>query len=382
MLSIDKMKSILVQFAFLLMILGCGYVGLKYLVPFMMPFLIAWLFATIIHGAAVKVESYLVRKNHRKTLLILGKKGITKIILVIFYVSIAAVLIAFISWIVEWATGLPETVTQLYNTLILPIFSQAELTMTARTTGIDIEILTNFREFFMQFMSSAGDVLSTFVGSISRFATNIIKGVPNFIWSTVICLIATAFFAVDYSKINCVVGNLIPSEHRDNIVGLVKSALGTVPKFLRGYALVLCITFAEVFVWLLILRVEKPLLIAFLIAILDILPILGTGTVVIPWSIFSLLTGDIGMGIALAAMYASITVIRQYIEPKIIGHEIGVYPIITLLSMFIGQRLFGLGGLLGVPIIAAVSINEFRNYAEQKGGRNEPNAFSCPSEAD
>jgi sporulation integral membrane protein YtvI len=199
-------------------------------------------------------------------------------------------------------------------------------------------VLIEVKNIFMQVMSSAGDLLNTVVGAVSKWAASVVTGIPNFIWSTVICLVATAFFAVDYSKISCVLSNLIPSEYRDGSVKMAKSALSAIPKFIRGYALVLMITFAEVFVWLLILKVEKPLLIALIIALLDILPILGTGTVVIPWAIFSLLTGQIGRGILLGIMYMTITIVRQYVEPKIIGHEIGVYPIVTLLSMFIARN--------------------------------------------
>lgn len=349
------------------MVIGCGYVGLKYVVPLMMPFIIAWVFATIIHWAASKVASFMSRTKLKKLLDVIGFKNIIKIILAIFYMTVGISLFAIISGLVEWSTNLPRVLMDFYTSVVQPIFADVQMTMTSEAVAIDPTVLDAVKEILTKIIASAGDFINSILSWATKWATGLISSIPNFIWSTVMCLIATAFLAVDYAKINAVVKSLIPCEYRDKIMELLSSALSTIPKFLRGYAIVLCITFVEVFVWLLVLKVNNALPIAVFIALLDIMPILGTGTVVIPWSVYSLLSGNVPLGLALMLMYISITVIRQYIEPKIIGHEIGVYPIVTLLSMFIGQQLFGLGGLLGLPVIAAVSINEFKKYVDEKG---------------
>ena len=91
-------------------------------------------------------------------------------------------------------------------------------------------------------------------------------------------------------------------------------------------------------------------LIAAGIAIVDILPVLGTGSIVAPWAVISFFQGDIAMGIALLVMWIVISVIRQYIEPKLVGKQIGLNPVLTLTGMYVGLKVFGALGMFGVPI--------------------------------
>ena len=93
------------------------------------------------------------------------------------------------------------------------------------------------------------------------------------------------------------------------------------------------------------------------ISIFDILPVLGTGGIMIPWSIISLITGDIKMGILLAIVYIVVTVIRNIIEPKIVGKQLGLHPLVTLVSMFIGVNIAGIVGLFGAPILLSLLVH-------------------------
>ena len=99
-----------------------------------------------------------------------------------------------------------------------------------------------------------------------------------------------------------------------------------------------------------ILGVEYSLLLAVITAIIDVLPILGTGTVLIPWGIISLFQGNFVLGIGILVLYGVITLVRQIIEPKIVGDYIGLYPLVSLICMYVGLRLFGIVGLFLLPI--------------------------------
>ena len=96
--------------------------------------------------------------------------------------------------------------------------------------------------------------------------------------------------------------------------------------------------------------IENAVLKASVIALLDILPILGTGGIMIPWFVVSFVLGHTTLGLKLLAIYVVVTVVRNYVEPKIVGTQLGLHPIITLVSMFIGLRLFGFWGLFGLPV--------------------------------
>ena len=102
-----------------------------------------------------------------------------------------------------------------------------------------------------------------------------------------------------------------------------------------------------------------PLLLAFLIAIIDALPILGTGTVLLPWAVYSAITGNLGLGLGLLVTYIIITVVRQLVEPRIVSSNLGVHPFLTLITMYIGFKIFGLFGLIVGPVVMIIYKNVF-----------------------
>lgn len=127
-----------------------------------------------------------------------------------------------------------------------------------------------------------------------------------------------------------------------------------VGKLIKSYSIIMSITFVELSIGLSILKISNPFLIALAISVFDILPILGAGGVLLPWAIFSLILGNVPLGIGLFILYGVIMVVRQVIEPKIVGQQIGLHPIATLLCMFIGAKLLGVIGLFLFPITATI----------------------------
>ena len=126
--------------------------------------------------------------------------------------------------------------------------------------------------------------------------------------------------------------------------------VGTLFVCIRSYALIMSITFMELFLGLSLFGVEYALLIALCIAVFDILPVLGTGGIMIPWAVITAILGDYPMALKLFGLYIFITIVRNIIEPKIVGSQIGLHPVVTLVSMFAGVQLFGVVGLFGFPI--------------------------------
>jgi predicted PurR-regulated permease PerM len=131
-------------------------------------------------------------------------------------------------------------------------------------------------------------------------------------------------------------------------------------KWCKSYAAVLFITFCEMAVGLHILKFAGLykggyiFVIAICTALLDILPVFGTGTVLIPWGVISLFTHKIGLGIGLLVIYGLITVIRQIVEPRIVSANVDIHPVITLMSMYIGIQVFGVFGILILPITVVI----------------------------
>ena len=119
---------------------------------------------------------------------------------------------------------------------------------------------------------------------------------------------------------------------------------------IRSYTLIMLLTFVELSILFTVFGIQKAFLKAVIIAIFDIMPILGTGGILIPWFVISFALGHTAQGLKLLVIYAIVTVVRNYVEPRIVGVQLGLHPIITLVSMFIGLRLFGFWGLFGLPV--------------------------------
>jgi predicted PurR-regulated permease PerM len=146
-------------------------------------------------------------------------------------------------------------------------------------------------------------------------------------------------------------------EQQGLIIEIKNSLFSTIGKYLRSYSVLMLITFVELLVFFLIFSIKPALTLAFLIAIVDILPVLGVGTVLIPWAAFYLLSGSPWQALIIACIYIVITVVRQILEPKVIGDHVGMLPILTLFCIWVGLKLFGFGGVFLIPIMVVVLKN-------------------------
>ena len=102
------------------------------------------------------------------------------------------------------------------------------------------------------------------------------------------------------------------------------------------------------------MNVKYPLLMAIVIGFVDALPILGSGTIMVPWAVISALNGDIKLGIAIVVLWIIMSIVRQFLEPKIVSGKIGIHPIFTLIAMYTGFKLIGIMGMLVGPIVLII----------------------------
>ena len=126
--------------------------------------------------------------------------------------------------------------------------------------------------------------------------------------------------------------------------------------YLKAYGILILITSIELFIGFTILGINNAILLAILIALIDIFPILGTGTVVIPWAIISLIQGNFFRGIGLAIIYIVVLLVRQIIEPRIVGAQLGQHPVVTLIAIYIGFLWMGVFGMILLPIFTNILI--------------------------
>ena len=231
----------------------------------------------------------------------------------------------------------------------------------------------------IDFMDNTPDTVSNSIyelglqllAKLTQYATNIVNGVidfimfvPNIIIYVIITFLATLFLVTDRRTITRYLTDILPNELVKKVSNVVIKSFKSLGSYLKAMCIMIGITFIELLIAFLILKQPYPLTLALIVAIVDALPILGTGTVLIPWAIYSAITGNIGMGIALLVVYLVITVVRQLLEPRIVSENIGVHPFITLLAMYIGFKIFGLFGLIVGPVVMVIFKNVFETMFE------------------
>lgn len=205
--------------------------------------------------------------------------------------------------------------------------------------------------------ANLGGVISNLSGTVTNFGKSIVGGaiataisLPEVLIFTIITLLATYFMASDREKIGGYIKSQLPETWLSRLKGIRNDMFSALFGYLRA-ALIMCsITFTELFIGFNLMHIRYSLLLAVLVAIIDALPILGTGSVLIPWGVYSLVTNDIRMGVSILVLYLVVLAVRQMVEPKVLGHQIGVYPLLTLMAMYTGLQLIGFAGLILGPI--------------------------------
>lgn len=340
MMNLEKQRAFIIRVIFGIFLLGFIYLGIKYILPLLMPFVIGLMIATIFRGLINSIE----KKTHIKRSLV------CVIVLIVFY-GILGYFISFIGYksinlLGDFISGLPT----LYKDTLLPAFNSAmdDLMKNAPMLRPFItKFMNNMNQFIFDFLSNTS---SSIVGSITGLAGQI----PSILIKVIFTIVSSFFFTIDYNKISRFVLLQFKEERRAVLIRIKANSIGTMGKFLRAYSAIITITFLELSVGLWIIGIPYPLLYGLLIAFIDILPIVGTGMIVIPWSIIAFIMHNTRVGIGMLILYAFITVVRQMIEPKIVGQQIGLHPLITLLLMYIGAQLMGILGLFLLPIIATL----------------------------
>ena len=333
------MTQFLIKFAYVTVILGLIFLGFKYVMPLLMPFLLAFLFSVLLRAPADRISARLK----------ISRRLVSAVLVTLFYILLAVAALLIGSELFTFA----RTSVSRFNTVIVPTVESLEDMASRWTSRLDPNVVTVLGELVDSVMLS----LRSKVAEIStQLVTGIMSSLPSGFLNVLFMMIATYFISLDFGLLKWAVARRIKEENYNKILAGLNYCKTTIGKMLRSYVLIMFITFVEQAVGLTILGVEYSLLIAVAIAVFDILPVVGSGTIMLPWAAVSLATGDVKRGLGLLILYVIITVIRQIIEPRTVGEHVGLHPLLTLMCMFVGLRVFGGLGLLGLPILCAVLV--------------------------
>lgn len=198
-------------------------------------------------------------------------------------------------------------------------------------------------------LQKVGEVLSKLSESAVMGVSKVAASIPGFFMQTLIAVIATVFTELEFPSIMDFLRRQIPEKYKKRMEEGKNYVTGTLAKCILSYCLIFGMTFLELWIGLALLGIDGAVVIAFIIAVLDILPVLGTGTVLLPWSVIGFVIGNLKIGVGILSLYLVITIVRNIVEPKLVGRQMGLSPVVMLPCMLVGLKLFGIIGLFGVP---------------------------------
>ena len=361
----EQRVTFLTNIAYWVVILAIVFLVFKYLINLVMPFFIAFIFAAVVRPLSrmlSRKERYKKMPNGEKVLVKrrfpMNESAAGVISALILFVVLAGVMIFVLVQAIDGISDFVAAIPALYERQILPVLNQLFREVEQFAARFDESVLEMVQAAIPNVISSIGSTVTNFSAKAVSFVANFISRLPSLLLNTIICLIATVFIAVDFERLSAFIRRNLPEKPLTMVRNVRDSFLSTIWQFIRSYFLIFCITASEITIGLMIIGMGKPLMLGMLIAVFDAFPIVGSGMILLPWAIITMITGSLWRGLALAALYIIVVVARQIIEPKIVGKHVGLRPIVTLVCMFVGSRLFGgLIGLFGLPITAAILVD-------------------------
>ena len=345
-MDLEKQKRFLIRLAFFAAIAALVYVGLKYFLPMILPFLLAFIIVWMLRRPAVWLAEKLKVKSGR----------VTAALLLVFYVVLFGLLSLLGTSLFGLIRDAIPRLPDLYRDELLPALKVAADFVETRLSHFDPTVVSAVEGMFTQLSQNIEATLLSFSGAAVAWASSVLMGFPAFIIALILMITSSFFLGTDYDHVMAFVYSHMPEKAKVTVRNVWHKLADSVWIYIRSYALLLLVTFTELLVGLSILGVPYASIIAAGIAIFDLMPILGTGGVLIPWIVIAAVVGSYRMSLGIAVLYIIITIVRNYLEPKLVGKQIGLHPLATLIALFVGSKMFGLAGLFGFPVALSVIV--------------------------
>jgi sporulation integral membrane protein YtvI len=265
-----------------------------------------------------------------------------------------------------------DYIEQMFAGQIIPLYNQLTSLFNTLDAGQQDTIMDNIQNVGKKFGTTVGDFIQNFFGNIP----NILSWFPNAATVLIFSLLATFFISKDWYRLNTLGSRFLPSRAKSSgrtvFIDLKKALFG----FIKAQLTLISITTVIILIGLLILRVDYAITIALIAGVVDIIPYLGTGAIFVPWIIYEAIAGDVNTAIGLGVLYVVVLVQRQVMEPKVLSSNIGLDPLATLISLFVGFKLMGFLGLIVGPVLLVIistlhRANVFRDLWEFIKGTEE-----------
>lgn len=343
--------DMLISAGYFLLIATAVWFAIKFLLPFFAPFLIGFLIAFALKPVSRFFCSHM-NWNSRFCGAVVIFLAYALILLILWFISGKLLLLA---------QHLATTATDTFEQYLSPIFSDFSGFISKTIANLSPELAGSAN----QVLSGLSSGIEEWIGSLSSWLLNQVAQIgmkiPGFIVNLIFAVLASIFFSTDYQNVASFLAKLFPKHLRPKLFETKGYTVQTVCKYLRAYFILMVITFAELTIGLFIIGASNPIGISAITAICDALPVLGVGFVLLPWAILAFAQGNLSFAISLLILYLVIGLIRNFLEPKILGKQLGLHPLATLLAIYVGMKTIGLLGMILFPITLQIVISLIRS---------------------
>lgn len=351
----------IINIVYFLFIIGIVYFVFKYVLNLVFPFIVAFMLVAMLHP--------IIRFINKR--LKINKKIVSVVIIVLLYAILGSGIFWLITQIFFLAKDAFTALPGYYESTLAPTLSNLiniveNFTMDFPLNwGLDMDTLKNS---LMTGIQELGVAISQVGISVISSITN---GIPSFFIGLTFTIMLSVFISIQYDKVVLFMKNQLPNKAKSILTDTRKIMANTILKYIKAYIILMLITFVELSIGLLILKIPNAIGIAAGVAVFDALPFFGTGAIMIPWIIIELVQANYSLAIGLAIVYGVITLIRNVIEPKVVGDQLGLNPIVSLMSIYLGYRIFGVLGMIVFPIIVQIVLALHKNGSFELYKANE-----------
>lgn len=329
------------------------------LAVFYMPFLVAFIISLLIEP--------LIRFVNKKTSLT------RKTSAVLVLVAVAGILIGLLALGISTIISESTNLLQGLNTYIESAYSTVQNII----SNIDFDKLKIPEEVTKVIQNSLWDLIGTVSTWVKEFLTSLmgfLTRIPTIAIYIGICFVAIYFICTDRLYIIDQMEHHLPKEWTKRLGRHMRDIITSLGHYLKAEATLIVISFFVSLIGLYIFKfigfnIKYPLLAALGIGFVDALPILGSGAAMVPWAVISAINGEIGLAIAILVLWITMSVIRQFAEPRVVSSHIGIHPIFTLLAMYTGFKLIGVIGMFVGPIALIILKNIFGGMIDKGVGK-------------
>ena len=318
---------------------GGGYLLLRFLLPWAAPFIVAFLLAAMIEPLVSRMTAKRLKRS--------AAAGFASLGLLALLIYLAVKLVVYMT---EAAAGLVEKLP-----IIMEKLAESFEGVEKRLDSFASASPPGVSDYVGQAMDSVGEVLYGVPAALSQWLLDSLAKAaqcsPNVLLFAVTAGIGTYFVSASYPRVLAFISAQIPLALKERLSGLGRDLKNSFGGFAKAQLILMGMTFTQLLIAFVLLGVEKPFLPAAVTAFVDALPVFGTGIILVPWALYGLLLGNSAQGLGLLICWLVVSLVRNCAQAKLLGDQIGLDPLASLLAIYVGWQVKGVWGMLLFPLV-------------------------------